>query len=359
MKVTSHQHESTLVRSEDSLADSGRTLLCPLEVMEFSGQRPNLDDVSLSRRGSFVLSLIFGTLAIGLLTGALAAFVYPELIKPNQVVQVISSPPLPEFTEPDLPSEPSHRTLPPPIPPAQPPVVPSPSRPSTPLLVTQPEVTTDFLVADSEAALETIALLQEEEEMRLAELLEKEERERKTKQEAALLAQQKAVEKEAQRQKEAAARAIAARAEQARRAQEQAVASKEAETRRAQKQALAAQQAQERRATAQADAQRQAAAQAATEARRVASRASLQKTSTPSYPTSARRNGLQGTTRIQATVTTSGKISSPQIIASSGHRSLDSSALKAVKKYRFSPARNGLGNPIADQVVIPVTFRLQ
>lgn len=97
---------------------------------------------------------------------------------------------------------------------------------------------------------------------------------------------------------------------------------------------------------------------ASTLANQVASAPSVAHRTAPSYPDSARRNGVQGTTRIAATITSTGTVSSPRIIASSGHNLLDSSALSAVKEWRFNPAKNGLGQPIAFQMTIPVTFRL-
>ena len=373
--------------------------------MNFSGQRFHLGELHVSRKGRFALSLFLGFVGVGLLAAALAAIVHPELLKPDQVVQVVSSPALAESSEAaaTAPKETPFRAQPLPTPPVQTARASLPIPPVAPILATPEKVNTDFLVADSHASLEVIAQFHESEEQRLAEIIEQEERERKAAEQAALLAKQKAAEQEAKRQQEAAARAVAALAEQNRRAQEQAIAARETQARRAEQQALAAQQqalaaqqqalankdaaarraqeqalaaqnaaarrAQEqslaanqeqaRRAAAQAEAERKAAARTAAESRRVASRAAIQKTSTPSYPTSARRSGQQGTARIQVTVTTKGKVSSPRLIASSGHSSLDSSALKAVKKYRFAPARNGLGHPIQDQVVIPITFQLR
>ena len=259
-----------------------------------------------------------------------------------------------------------------------------PTMPVAPLLSTIPEVETDFMIAQSENALEVINRFQEEEEKRLREILEEEERQRKKAEEAALLARQKAAEEEAKRKREAEVRAIAAREEAARRAQEQAVANREAEARRAQERAVASREAEARRArqaqeqavasreaearrarqaqeqalaARQAEANRAAAANAA-QARRVASGPAITKRSSPKYPSKARSQGLQGTTQISATITTSGKVSSPRVVSSSGHSSLDSAALKAVKKWRFKPATNGLGQAIAHPVTIPVTFRL-
>lgn len=116
----------------------------------------------------------------------------------------------------------------------------------------------------------------------------------------------------------------------------------------------------------EADAKRRAAlAKTSNEANRraaltkkVTANPSVTRRISPVYPRSARASGLQGTTRILATITTSGKVASPRVVTSSGHRSLDSAALAAVRKWRFSPAKNGIGQAIAQQITIPVSFRL-
>ncbi|MGJ8724443.1 MAG: energy transducer TonB [Roseibacillus sp.] len=93
-------------------------------------------------------------------------------------------------------------------------------------------------------------------------------------------------------------------------------------------------------------------------ARQVSRAPTVSKRSQPRYPSSARKAGFEGTTRISATVTSSGKVEAPHVVVSSGHSSLDSSALAAVKKWHFNPAQNSVGDSIAYQLTIPVTFRL-
>ncbi len=312
---------------------------------------------------------------MGLIGGAFAIFVIPGLEQNNLLVQVISSPAIVPETQLEVTAAETQplRVAPLPKPPVQKVVPPSPPMPTTPFLTVSSETNTDFLVDQTENALEIIAQVQAEEEQRLKELFEKEERERKIAEEKRLLAQQKAAEEEAERKKQAAERALVAQKEaarkareraivaqetEARRAQERAIAARETEARRAQEaqqKALAAQQQQARQAAAQAEAQAQATAAAR---KKIASTPVLARRTTPKYPSKARREGVQGTTRIEATVTSAGKVRSPRIIASSGNRSLDSSALSAVKKWRFQPAKNSLGEAISHQVTIPVTFRL-
>lgn len=337
--------------------------------MEFSGQRPCLSDYQVSRTGSFCASVILSIFILASITACFAIYVFPKLKEVDLLVSVISTPPLPEDTLP--PPEPAHtpfRVKPLPTPPVQA-QIPPPPPPVAPLLVAEPEVETDFLVSTSDEALEEIARFEEEQQRREQEILEEEERSRKAAEEAALLAEQKAAEEEARRKAQAQIRAAAAREEEARRAQQRAIAAREAEARRAQEQATAAREAQARQAqeqanreaaalAAQKEAERRAAAANAAAAKQVASRPALKKSSTPNYPKSARSKGQQGTAKVQVTVTSSGKVSSPRLITSSGHRALDSSALAAVKRYRFYPAKNGLGQAISYPVVIPITFRL-
>ena len=153
-------------------------------------------------------------------------------------------------------------------------------------------------------------------------------------------AQQKAAE-DARNRERAAERQVALRAQQAELARQQQARQAEAERQRA----LAQQQAE--------------ASRRAQLAKQVSSTPVVTKRTPPSYPASARKAGAQGTTQITATITTSGRVSSPRVTTSSGNRSLDSAALRAVKKWRFAPAKNGLGQPISYQFTIPVSFRLQ
>lgn len=91
---------------------------------------------------------------------------------------------------------------------------------------------------------------------------------------------------------------------------------------------------------------------------KVTQQASLVSRSTPHYPKSARRKGLQGRVVVTVTVGTSGKVSSCQISESSGHSMLDQSAVSAARRYRFFPARNGLGKAISVRKAIPFNFQL-
>lgn len=189
------------------------------------------------------------------------------------------------------------------------------------------------LSQDADVTLELLAQLEADEQARQEELLERErlaEEERKEQERIAKI--QREAEEEERREREALL--AEKRAEEAReRARLAAIADKAR--------------------------QKEDAARKQTQlAQRVANTPSVSRRTAPRYPTSARQAGLEGTTRIAATVTSDGKVSSPRIVASSGHSSLDSSALAAVKSWRFHPAKNGLGQAVAYQLTIPVTFRL-
>jgi len=80
--------------------------------------------------------------------------------------------------------------------------------------------------------------------------------------------------------------------------------------------------------------------------------------SAPAYPARARWAGIEGKVMILVAVSTSGRVSGALISSSSGNASLDAAALKAARHYRFTPAKNGVGQAVATQVKIPFSFRL-
>lgn len=76
------------------------------------------------------------------------------------------------------------------------------------------------------------------------------------------------------------------------------------------------------------------------------------------YPWKARRMGWEGTTLLRVLVDPKGKSKSVLISRSSGFESLDSAAVKAVKGWRFHPARYGT-RPVESWVKIPIIFSLK
>ncbi|MDC4227707.1 MAG: energy transducer TonB [Candidatus Manganitrophus sp.] len=61
----------------------------------------------------------------------------------------------------------------------------------------------------------------------------------------------------------------------------------------------------------------------------------------PRYPERARAEGREGTALLKVTVLATGKVGEALIEHSSGHADLDRSAVEAVMKWTFLPARRG------------------
>lgn len=78
----------------------------------------------------------------------------------------------------------------------------------------------------------------------------------------------------------------------------------------------------------------------------------------PRYPESARRERIEGTTLLRARVTERGRVEMVEVERSAGHAELDRSAVDAVRRWRFEPARRG-EDAVAVWVLIPVKFELR
>jgi len=78
----------------------------------------------------------------------------------------------------------------------------------------------------------------------------------------------------------------------------------------------------------------------------------------PSYPSTARRLGVQGTTVLRVHVLDDGKVGEVAVDESAGHPDLDQAATEAVRRWRFEPARRG-DEAVAMWVRVPVEFRLK
>lgn len=78
----------------------------------------------------------------------------------------------------------------------------------------------------------------------------------------------------------------------------------------------------------------------------------------PSYPSNARRLGIQGTTLLSVFVAADGRVGDVVVKQSAGHPDLDQAAADAVKRWRFEPARRG-SEAVAMWVLLPVEFRLR
>ncbi len=78
----------------------------------------------------------------------------------------------------------------------------------------------------------------------------------------------------------------------------------------------------------------------------------------PAYPKIARKRGFQGIVTLSILVNEKGTVANLWVLTSSGHKTLDNSAITAVKNWTFEPATKG-GKPIEMWVNIPVRFKLK
>jgi len=78
----------------------------------------------------------------------------------------------------------------------------------------------------------------------------------------------------------------------------------------------------------------------------------------PTYPSSARRAGIQGTTLLGVLVGADGRVADVVVKQSAGDPDLDRAATDAVRRWRFEPARRG-GEAVAMWVEQPVAFQLR
>jgi protein TonB len=75
----------------------------------------------------------------------------------------------------------------------------------------------------------------------------------------------------------------------------------------------------------------------------------------PAYPLVAERFGYTGKVLVRVLVTPQGNPASVTIEQSSGITSLDNAALRAIRGWKFIPARDG-NRPIQAEVLVPVDF---
>jgi protein TonB len=78
----------------------------------------------------------------------------------------------------------------------------------------------------------------------------------------------------------------------------------------------------------------------------------------PTYPSDARRAGIQGTTLLGVFVGADGRVANVVVRQSAGHPDLDRAATEAVRRWRFEPARRD-GEAVAMWVELPVEFHLR
>ena len=78
----------------------------------------------------------------------------------------------------------------------------------------------------------------------------------------------------------------------------------------------------------------------------------------PVYPPLSRRMSEQGKVMLRVLVNPQGGAEQVELKSSSGSTRLDEAALATVKRWRFTPARQG-DKPVAAWVLIPITFSLK
>lgn len=78
----------------------------------------------------------------------------------------------------------------------------------------------------------------------------------------------------------------------------------------------------------------------------------------PVYPQMSRRQGEEGKVMLRVLIGADGNAEEVRVSRSSGFERLDRSALDAVKKWKFVPARRG-ETPIAEWWDVPVSFTLE
>ena len=71
----------------------------------------------------------------------------------------------------------------------------------------------------------------------------------------------------------------------------------------------------------------------------------------------ARRRGMEGTVVLTVKVLENGSVAQVRLHHSSGYKLLDTSALKAVRRWHFSPGTKN-GRPEVMEVLVPVRFKL-
>jgi protein TonB len=77
----------------------------------------------------------------------------------------------------------------------------------------------------------------------------------------------------------------------------------------------------------------------------------------PKYPAIARSRGWQGKVLLRVSVSAEGLSQAVAVHRSSGHEALDESAIAAVEKWKFIPAKRG-DTAVASSVIVPIIFTL-
>lgn len=81
--------------------------------------------------------------------------------------------------------------------------------------------------------------------------------------------------------------------------------------------------------------------------------------SEPRYPSNLRNQGIEGTAGIRMLVGADGRVQEVSVVSSSGYPEMDESAVNAVYKWRFSPAKDKYGQKAACYVTRGIRFSLR
>lgn len=79
----------------------------------------------------------------------------------------------------------------------------------------------------------------------------------------------------------------------------------------------------------------------------------------PVYPASARNSGATGVVTVRILVGADGSVEEVAVVGSSGNSAMDNSVVKAVNKWRFSPAKDKYGQNARCRVTRAVSFNLK
>ena len=77
------------------------------------------------------------------------------------------------------------------------------------------------------------------------------------------------------------------------------------------------------------------------------------------YPEGLRRNNSTAVVVVQFTVTADGAVTDVSVVTSSGYPDADDAAMRLVSAYRYNPAENEYGQPVAAQGTQTVRFSLE
>jgi protein TonB len=77
----------------------------------------------------------------------------------------------------------------------------------------------------------------------------------------------------------------------------------------------------------------------------------------PQYPSTAARNGWQGTVMLRVRVLSTGQVDAVEVQKSSGFKLLDEEAKATVRTWQFTPSKRG-ATPIDGWATVPIEFKL-